>query len=88
MSLRGARGDGAISFSGKDCFAEFILSLPKGCSETKPAPSQALPGTALTVRLCRSIRAQAEPGHERQQLDSRLRGNDGPEDACCFCFLA
>ena len=30
MSLRGGADDEAISFSGKDCFAEFILSLSKG----------------------------------------------------------
>jgi hypothetical protein len=32
--------------------------------------------TAVTARLCLSIRAQALPGHERQKLDSRLHGND------------
>ena len=34
MALRGAIRDEAISFSGKDCFAEFILSAVEGFAMT------------------------------------------------------
>jgi len=35
LSLRGASGDEAISFSDKDCFAEFILSVVEGLAMTR-----------------------------------------------------
>jgi hypothetical protein len=35
LSLRGAAGDEAISFSSKDCFAEYILSLGEGLTMTR-----------------------------------------------------
>jgi hypothetical protein len=34
--LRGAQGDEVISFAGRDCFAEFILSTGEGLAMTGP----------------------------------------------------
>ena len=62
LSLRGAAGDEAISFSGKDCFATLLRNK-------MPIPKP----TRMAAR--HSGRAERDPESRQRELDARLRAD-------------